>query len=142
MDLYDADTRIGGQFNMAKRIPGKEEFEHTLRYFRRQLELHGVRVHLGERVDAAGLASRGHDVVVLATGVTPRVPSIPGLDHPSVLSYIDVLAKDAVVGERVAIIGAGGVGVDVATWLSHTPGEVSPSVDSASCTMVATVRRM
>jgi 2,4-dienoyl-CoA reductase (NADPH2) len=132
VELFDADTRIGGQFNMAKRVPGKEEFAHTLRYFARQLELTGVTLRLGQRVDAGALEAGGYDAVILATGVTPRIPQIPGLDHPSVLSYIDVLAHDAPVGDRVAIIGAGGVGIDVATWLAHRSGTVSPSTDTAA----------
>jgi len=115
--LIDAADRIGGQFNMAKRIPGKEEFHETLRYFGRQLELKGVEVRLGTRATPENLA--GYDEVILATGVTPRTPDIDGIDHPSVLSYIDVLAKAAPVGPRVAIIGAGGIGFDVAEFLGE-----------------------
>lgn len=114
--LYEADGEIGGQFNLAKRIPGKEEFHETIRYFRRQLELLGVVVKLNTRASAADLT--GYDEVVLATGVRPRHPSIPGIDHPSVLSYVDVI-RGAPVGERVAVIGAGGIGFDVSTLLTH-----------------------
>ena len=123
--LFEASDALGGQFNMAKRIPGKEEFHETLRYFRVQLEKHGVELRLGTRAEVATLAD--FDEVVVATGVHPRVPDIPGIDHPSVLGYIDVLAGGAEVGERVAIIGAGGIGFDVAEYLCHAPGETPPS---------------
>ena len=115
--LFDAAGRIGGQFNMAKRIPGKEEFYETLRYFERQLQLTGVTLRLGAEVTAGRL--REFDEVVLATGVTPRKPVIEGIDHPTVLSYLDVLANDAPVGRRVALIGAGGIGFDVAEFLGE-----------------------
>ncbi|MFG2141323.1 FAD-dependent oxidoreductase [Streptomyces sp. NPDC048650] len=114
--LFDAAPEIGGQLNIAKRVPGKEEFEETLRYFRRQLALHGVEVRLGTAVTAADLD--GYDETVVATGVTPRVPEIEGIDHPSVVSYLDVLRDGAPVGERVAVIGAGGIGFDVAEFLT------------------------
>jgi len=116
--LFEAAREIGGQFNMAKRIPGKEEFRETLRYYRRQLDLAGVDLRLGVDADAAML--RDFDAVVLATGVRPREPEIEGLDHPKVLSYIDVLQNGAAVGSRVAIIGAGGIGFDVAEYLGHS----------------------
>jgi 2,4-dienoyl-CoA reductase (NADPH2) len=125
--LFDAAPEIGGQFNMAKRIPGKEEFHETLRYFRRRLELTGVRLALGHEVDAAQLRDAGFDAVVLACGVRPRMPSIPGLDHPKVLSYVDVLLRARPVGPRVAIVGAGGIGFDVAEFLVQ--GRPSPSED-------------
>jgi 2,4-dienoyl-CoA reductase (NADPH2) len=115
--MFEAAERIGGQFNMAKRIPGKEEFYETLRYFGRQLELTGVTLKLGTRASPEALA--GFDEVVLATGVTPRTPGIEGVDHPSVLSYLDVLANNVPVGRRVALIGAGGIGFDVAEFLGH-----------------------
>ena len=117
--LYDAADRIGGQFNMAKTIPGKEEFDETLRYFARQLALTGVQLHLSTRVDAPSLLSEKFDSVILATGVTPRDPKIPGQDQPKVLSYIDVLLHKKPVGQRVAILGAGGIGFDVAEYLAH-----------------------
>ncbi|MFE3126799.1 FAD-dependent oxidoreductase [Streptomyces hydrogenans] len=114
--LFDAASEIGGQLNVAKRVPGKEEFDETLRYFRVQLAEHGIDVRLGTHVSADDL--EGYDVVVVATGVTPRDPGIDGQDHPSVLSYLDVLRDGAPVGERVAVIGAGGIGFDVAEFLT------------------------
>lgn len=117
--LYDAAEEIGGQFNMAKKIPGKEEFHETLRYFGRQIELTGVKLELGQRIAAEQLDPAQVDVVLVATGVRPRTLSFPGADDPRVLSYIDVLARGAEVGERVAIIGAGGIGFDVAEFLAH-----------------------
>ncbi|MDX4954336.1 NADPH-dependent 2,4-dienoyl-CoA reductase [Delftia acidovorans] len=126
--LFDAASEIGGQFNIAKKVPGKEEFHETLRYFRRQLELGGVDLRLGHRVDAAQLIEGGYDEIVLATGIRPRVPAIDGVDHPKVLGYLDVLQGDRPVGERVAIIGAGGIGFDVAEYLTHAgdSGAVAP----------------
>jgi 2,4-dienoyl-CoA reductase (NADPH2) len=116
--LYESAGEIGGQFNLAKRIPGKEEFRETLRYFGRQLELLEVIVKLNTAVTAAELAAGGYDEVVLATGVRPRIPAIPGIDHPSVLSYVDVI-MGAPVGRRVAVLGAGGIGFDVSVFLTH-----------------------
>ncbi|MFE0642685.1 FAD-dependent oxidoreductase [Streptomyces sp. NPDC058877] len=114
--IFDAAAEIGGQLNVAKQVPGKEEFDETLRYFRVQLAEHGIEVRLNTHVSTADL--EGYDEVVVATGVTPRTPGIPGEDHPSVLSYLDVLRDGAPVGERVAIIGAGGIGFDVAEFLT------------------------
>ncbi|CAM5619554.1 NADPH-dependent 2,4-dienoyl-CoA reductase [Streptomyces tanashiensis] len=114
--LFDGAAEIGGQLNIAKRVPGKEEFDETLRYFRVQLAEHGIDVRLNTYVSAADL--EGYDEVVVATGVTPRTPGIAGEDHPSVLSYLDVLRDGAPVGDRVAIIGAGGIGFDVAEFLT------------------------
>jgi 2,4-dienoyl-CoA reductase (NADPH2) len=116
--LFDAAAQIGGQFNMARRIPGKEEFDETLRYFARRLQITGVQQHLGLRVEAAALVAQGFDEVVLATGVTPRDPRIPGQEHPQVLSYIDVLLHRKPVGDKVAVVGAGGIGFDVAEYLA------------------------
>ena len=130
VDLFDGADEIGGQFNLAKRIPGKEEFNETLRYFAHRIEDTGVRLHLSTRVSAEDLTALGVDEVVLATGVTPRDPHIPGQDGPNVVSYIDVLANDAAVGQRVAIVGAGGIGFDVAEFLVVAPGE-SPTLDLA-----------
>ncbi|RDI99532.1 NADPH-dependent 2,4-dienoyl-CoA reductase [Dyella solisilvae] len=125
--LIDQSTEIGGQFNYAKRIPGKEEFHETLRYFRHRLDDTGVDLQLGRRADAATLATAGYDEVVVATGITPRAVSFPGSDDPRVLSYLDVLAHNRPVGSKVAIIGAGGIGFDVAEFLvEHQP---SPSLD-------------
>jgi 2,4-dienoyl-CoA reductase (NADPH2) len=117
VELYEAAAEIGGQLNMAKVIPGKEEFHEMLGYFKRQIELKGVRVHLNTRASADDLKTRGYDSVIVATGVTPRDPDIEGQDHPKVLSYIDVLREQVPVGRRVAIIGAGGIGFDVAEFL-------------------------
>ena len=111
---------------MAKRIPGKEEFHEALSYFGRQVELTGVNLHLNRRVDASDLIAGGYDEIVLATGVAPRDPKIPGQDGPNVLSYIDVLAGRQPVGRRVAVVGAGGIGFDVAEYLQE--GE-SPALD-------------
>ncbi|MEU8586053.1 NADPH-dependent 2,4-dienoyl-CoA reductase [Streptomyces sp. NPDC048664] len=118
--LYDAAAEIGGQLNVARKVPGKQEFDETLRYFRTQLAQHGVDVRLNTRVAAGDLAD--HDEVVVATGVAPRVPEIPGIDHPSVVGYLDVLRDGAPVGERVAVLGAGGIGFDVAEFLTD-PGD-------------------
>ncbi|NJP70662.1 NADPH-dependent 2,4-dienoyl-CoA reductase [Streptomyces sp. C1-2] len=114
--LYEAAGEIGGQLNVARKVPGKQEFDETLRYFRTQLRLRGVEVRLDTRAGAGDLAE--YDEVVLATGVLPRVPELPGVDHPSVLGYLDVLREGAPVGERVAILGAGGIGFDVAEFLT------------------------
>ncbi len=116
--LFDADGDVGGQFNVAKQVPGKEEFYETLRYFRKQIELTGVKTRFNTRVAAADLA-QGFDDVVLATGVSPRTPPIEGMDHPKVLSYLNVLRDRKPVGNAVAIIGAGGIGFDVAEFLTH-----------------------
>ncbi|MFJ7198590.1 MULTISPECIES: FAD-dependent oxidoreductase [unclassified Streptomyces] len=118
--LFDAAEQIGGQLNVARRVPGKEEFDETLRYFRTRLREEKVGLRLGTRVTAGALD--GFDEVVLATGVTPRSPGIPGQDHPSVVGYLDVLRDGAPVGERVAVIGAGGIGFDVAAFLTD-PGD-------------------
>ncbi|OEJ41063.1 NADPH-dependent 2,4-dienoyl-CoA reductase [Streptomyces agglomeratus] len=118
--LYDASDVIGGQLNIARKVPGKEEFNETLRYFRHQLDEHGVDVRLGTAATAETLTAAGYDEIVLATGVTPRVPAIEGIDHPSVISYLDLLRDDAKAGDRVAVIGAGGIGFDVAEFLTDT----------------------
>ena len=114
--LFEARSSLGGQFELAMKVPGKEEFAETLRYFTRRLDASGVVVRLGTRADVDGL--RGFDAVVLATGVAPRPLGIPGADHPKVLSYAEVL-RGAPVGRRVAIIGTGGIGHDVAEFLTH-----------------------
>ena len=128
VDLYDSASQIGGQFNLAKRVPGKEEFEETLRYFGQRILHTGVKLHLGTRIDAQSLVAEKFDDVVLATGVTPRNPRIPGQDLPGVLSYIDVLMGRQAVGQRVALIGAGGIGFDVAEFLV-TPAGHSTALD-------------
>ncbi len=120
VDLFDSAAEIGGQFNMAKQIPGKEEFYETLRYFKRRIELTGVKLKLNQRVTAAELT--GYNDVIVATGVTPRDPKIKGQDQPHVLSYIDVLLHKKPVGQRVAVLGAGGIGFDVSEFLLHDHG--------------------
>ena len=124
--LFDASDRIGGQFNYAMRIPGKEEFAETLRYYRRRLDVLGVNVQLNHRVTRDALLSQGFDEVIVATGVVPRTPPIEGIDHPKVLSYLDVLKHDVPVGARVAIIGAGGIGFDIGEFLLHDPKVALP----------------
>ncbi|GGJ91520.1 oxidoreductase [Pseudomonas matsuisoli] len=122
--LFDAANEIGGQFNIAKRIPGKEEFHETLRYFRRRLEVTGVELKLGTVATSAALQAAGYDEVILATGVVPRVPDIPGIDHSSVLTYTDTVLQRRPVGPRVAVIGAGGIGFDVAEFITR-PGAIT-----------------
>ncbi len=117
--LFEADADVGGQFNIAKQIPGKEEFYETLRYFRNELKDAGVKARFNTRVTADDLIKEGFDEVILATGVTPRTPAIDGIDHPKVLSYLDVLRDKKPVGKAVAVIGAGGIGFDVAEYLTH-----------------------
>ncbi|MGW6404574.1 oxidoreductase [Streptomyces sp. NPDC055134] len=123
--LFDAASEVGGQLNIARKVPGKEEFDETLRYYRAQLELHGVEVRLNTPVTAADLTPDAYDEVVVATGVTPRTPEIEGIDHPSVVGYLDVLRDSAPVGERVAIVGAGGIGFDVAEYLTDSGDKAS-----------------
>ena len=125
--LFEGGKEIGGQFNIAKKVPGKEEFYETLRYFGRQLDIHGVQLKLNTRVSAQQLKEGGFDEVVLATGIVPRKPAIDGIDNSRVLSYLDVLRDEKPVGERVAVIGAGGIGFDVSEYLTHAG--TSPSLD-------------
>lgn len=117
--LFDSASEIGGQFNIAKRIPGKEEFFETLRYFGRKLQTTGVDLRLNTRVTANDLLGKGYDEVILATGIAPRTPAIPGVDNPKVLSYLDVILGRKPVGKSVAVIGAGGIGFDVSEFLVH-----------------------
>jgi 2,4-dienoyl-CoA reductase (NADPH2) len=124
--LFDAAQEIGGQFNIAKQVPGKEEFYETLRYFGKQIELTGVKLQLGRKVAAHDLVAEGFKQVVLATGIVPRVPEIEGVNHPKVLGYLDVLRDKKPVGKAVAVIGAGGIGFDVSEYLLHEG--VSPSL--------------
>jgi len=128
--LFEASGEIGGQFNLAKRIPGKEEFYETLRYFRKQLDVHGVQLHLNTFATTQMLSAQGFDEIVVATGVSPRALNIEGIQHPKVLSYLEVLRDKKPVGNAVAIIGAGGIGFDVAEYLVHQ-GE-SPSMNIAA----------
>ena len=127
--LFDAASEIGGQFNIAKQVPGKEEFHETLRYYRKQIDVHGVQLHLDTRVDADRLLAGGYDEIVLATGVTPRVPAIPGIDHPKAVGYLDVLRDGAEVGASVAVVGAGGIGFDVTEYLMHLGRSASVEPD-------------
>ncbi|WP_112242627.1 NADPH-dependent 2,4-dienoyl-CoA reductase [Kribbella monticola] len=127
VELFEADDEIGGQFGIAQKIPGKEEFAETIRYYRRRLDLTGVKLHLGHRATAEDL--NGFDEVVLATGVVPRVPDIPGIEHEKVLSYVDVVRHGCPVGTSVAVVGAGGIGVDVSEFLTTTE---SPTLDLAA----------
>ncbi|MGH3369313.1 MAG: FAD-dependent oxidoreductase, partial [Nocardioidaceae bacterium] len=115
--LFEASDRLGGQFRLAMAVPGKEEFAETLRYYTRRMEVLGVDVRLSTRAAVADL--RGFDEVVVATGVTPRIPPLDGIDHPKVVSYPDVLDGSVVPGRRVAVMGAGGIGVDVSHFLTH-----------------------
>ncbi len=117
--LFDAAAEIGGQFNLAKRVPGKEEFHETLRYYRRMIEVQGIELRLNTRVDAAMLRGMGFDEVVVATGITPRTPALDGIDHPMVVPYIDAILDRRPIGKRVAIMGAGGIGFDVAELITH-----------------------
>lgn len=128
VELFDAADSIGGQFDIARRIPGKEEFDETIRYFTRKLEVTGVHVHLGERVGAAEIIAGRYDEVVLATGVRPRIPDIPGVNHPMVLSYAELVQQARPVGTRVAVIGAGGIGYDVSEFLTVAG---HPTLDTA-----------
>nr|WP_302050724.1 NADPH-dependent 2,4-dienoyl-CoA reductase [Rhodococcus kyotonensis] len=126
VSLFEARPGLGGQFGIAQRIPGKEEFSETIRYFTTALRDADVTLHLGRRVTAAELVDGEFDEVVVATGVVPRIPSIPGIDHPSVLSYADVVEHGKPVGDRVAVIGAGGIGVDISEFLTT---DASPTLD-------------
>ena len=118
VELFEGRDHVGGQFDIAMRIPGKEEFAETIRYFTRRLDLTGVKVHLGRRVDADELEGAGFDEVVVATGVEPRVPEIPGIDHPMVMTYAELVRGERTAGSRVAVVGAGGIGVDVSEYLT------------------------
>jgi 2,4-dienoyl-CoA reductase (NADPH2) len=117
VELFEAADDLGGQFAIAMRIPGKEDFAETIRYYRRRLDLEGVKVHLGRRAEVDDLV--GFDEVIVATGVEPRIPDIPGVDHPKVLTYAQVVLEGAPVGRTVAVLGAGGIGVDVSEFLTH-----------------------
>ncbi len=117
--LFDSGNEIGGQFNVAKRVPGKEEFYETLRYFDSKLKSTGVVVRLNTRVNAADLLAGGYDEIILATGIAPRTPEIAGIEHPMVIGYLDAILQRKPVGQRVAVIGAGGIGFDVSEFITH-----------------------
>lgn len=124
VQLFEAGNEVGGQLNLARRIPGKEqEFAELVRYFKTRLTTTGVNVHLNQRVEAATLVEQGFERIVIATGIKPRTPAIAGIEHAKVVSYTDVILGRAQVGERVAIIGTGGIGHDVAELLTSAPGE-------------------
>ncbi|QHI38850.1 2,4-dienoyl-CoA reductase [NADPH] [Kordia antarctica] len=128
--LFDDNKETGGQFNIAKQIPGKEEFYETIRYFNKQIELHKVTVKLNTRVTADELSQGDFEEIILATGIKPRTPKIDGITHEKVLSYVDVLKHKKPVGKRVAVIGAGGIGFDVSEYLSHDGESTSQNVDA------------
>ncbi|TCI90702.1 NADPH-dependent 2,4-dienoyl-CoA reductase [Tenacibaculum sp. M341] len=128
--LFDGESEIGGQFNIAKQIPGKEEFYETIRYFGKQIELHNVDLKLNTRVTAEDLVQGEFNEIILATGITPRTPRIQGIEHNKVLNYIDVLKHKKPVGKRVAVIGAGGIGFDVSEYLSHQGESTSQNIDA------------
>ena len=126
--LFDSSDELGGQFNIAKQVPGKEEFYETIRYFKRQLELHNVTVKLNTRVSASDLNDSDFDDVIVATGIEPRTPPIEGIDHAKVMTYIEVIKEHKPVGKKVAVIGAGGIGFDVSEFLSHSGESTSLSI--------------
>ena len=128
--LFDSESEIGGQFNIAKQIPGKEEFYETIRYFNKQIELHNVTLKLNTRVSKDNLLKTDFDEVILATGIKPRMPSILGIEHEKVLSYLDVLKHKKQVGKRVAVIGAGGIGFDVSEYLVHQGESTSQNLEA------------
>nr|WP_320135900.1 NADPH-dependent 2,4-dienoyl-CoA reductase [uncultured Amphritea sp.] len=125
--LFDAADEIGGQFNIARKIPGKEEFNETLRYYRRRIELDGVNLKLSHRVSVEELQQSDFDEVIIATGIIPRVPAIEGIDHPKVMGYLDLI-RGAKVGQSVAVIGAGGIGFDISEYLTHQGPSTSQDI--------------
>jgi 2,4-dienoyl-CoA reductase (NADPH2) len=127
VSVYEAAGRLGGQFNLASAIPGKGDYAETIRYFTRRLELLGVPVHLNHPVEASELVAAGCDAVILATGVRPRRPAIPGIEHPMVCDYVELLSGRRTAGQRVAIIGGGGIGLDVAEYLAHAEPRQDPA---------------
>ncbi len=126
--LFDSASEIGGQFNVAKQVPGKEEFYETIRYFGKQIELTGVNLKLNTPVTAADLNAGDFDEVILATGIAPRLPEIDGIEHSKVLNYLDVLKHKKPVGKKVAVIGAGGIGFDVSEYLCHEGEATSQNI--------------
>lgn len=127
--LFDSADVIGGQFNLARRVPGKEEFEETLRYFGRMITLHGVDLQLGTHVEAEDLIGKDFDQIVIATGIRPRTPAVEGIGHAKAVSYIDVITGKAEVGQSVAIMGAGGIGFDVAELITHAGTSAALDID-------------
>ncbi|MCG8668013.1 MAG: NADPH-dependent 2,4-dienoyl-CoA reductase [Pseudomonadales bacterium] len=128
--LFDAAGEIGGQFNVAKQVPGKEEFYETIRYFDKQLSLLNINIKLNTKVDAADLNNGDFDEVIIATGISPRTPDIEGVEHEKVLNYLDVLRDKKPVGKKVAVIGAGGIGFDVSEYLTHEGVATSQNIEA------------
>ena len=128
--LFDSESEVGGQFNMAKQIPGKEEFYETIRYYKNQLELHNVKLILNKRVAKSDLEHSDFEEIIIATGISPRTPNIEGIDHSKVVSYLDVLKHKKQVGKRVAVIGAGGIGFDVSEFLLHHGASSALDIDT------------
>ena len=128
--LFDSESEVGGQFNMAKQIPGKEEFYETIRYYKKQLKLHNVKLILNKRVVKSDLEHSDFEEIIIATGISPRTPNIEGIDHSKVVSYLDVLKHKKQVGKRVAVIGAGGIGFDVSEFLLHQGDSSSLDIDT------------
>ena len=128
--LFDSESEVGGQFNMAKQIPGKEEFYETIRYYKKQLKLHNVKLILNKRVVKSDLEHSDFEEIIIATGISPRTPNIEGIDHSKVVSYLDVLKHKKQVGKRVAVIGAGGIGFDVSEFLLHHGDSSTLDIDS------------
>ncbi len=128
--LFDSASEIGGQFNIAKRVPGKEEFYETIRYFGRKLQTTGVDLQLNTRVSVDDLVKGGFDEIILATGIAPRTPAIPGIDHPKVINYLDAILQRKPVGQKVAVIGAGGIGFDVSEFIVHQGDATSQDRDA------------
>ena len=126
---YDAQG-LGGQLNLAMKVPGKEEFKETLRYFRHYFYQYDIELHLNHRVSVEELNNSEYDALVIATGVAPHMPPIVGIEHEKVLSYIDVISGEKTVGDKVAIVGAGGIGFDVAEYLLNDEAAASHDVDS------------
>lgn len=129
VSIYEKSSQIGGQFHLAKKIPGKEEFEETIRYFKKQIELLGINLHLNTTIDLEFLQKQEFDHYIFSTGVVPRIPGIEGIDHPKCISYQDLINKKPIIGKKVAIIGAGGIGFDIAEYLAHNPEHQPTSLD-------------
>ncbi|MDP5141034.1 MAG: FAD-dependent oxidoreductase, partial [Spirosomaceae bacterium] len=128
VDLFEGSGQTGGQFNMAKVIPGKEEYSQTIRYYNEMIKKHKVNLHLNHKATAEELQAGNYDEIIIATGVSPRKLNFEGVAHPKVLDYADVLAKKVPVGKKVAIIGSGGIGFDMAEYLSHDMAHESPTL--------------
>ncbi len=127
--LFEAREEIGGQFTFASKIPGKEEFVETIRYFKKMIEVHNIELHLNKWVSAEELKDAGFDEIIISTGVEPRVPNMPGIDHPKVVSYQELLGKGLNLGKTVAVMGAGGIGFDVSEYLTHEGESITLNKD-------------